>query len=280
MIKPSHAADRGSATADGQRTRGEVQILPRDDAPRTRGGWILVGTAAERRVKHAENGTAHGRRTRKLILDAAQRTFARRGYVNVGIEDIVTEAGVSRGTFYTYFESKISVFREVMDKVSTTSERIVSHRLKTESQLDPIAALRAANRRYIEMYRADADIIAVIEQVSLSGIDDIAYEARMRQQRDAVERVARQIRRWQSQSFADPSVDPSLTAAALLSMTSDFCFWFFADKNQTKDTEAAAAAISDIWVRAVGLRRKPNPRWVSHPVGATLATGLDRTESS
>ncbi len=179
MMKPSQGADNGSAIADGQRRRGDLQVVSREDAPRTRGGWILVGTAAERRVKHAENGTAHGRRTRRLIVDAAQRTFARRGYVNVGIEDIVTEAGVSRGTFYTYFESKISVFREVMDKVSRTSDRMVSHRLETESQLDPIAALRAANRRYIEMYRADPDIIAVIEQVSLSGIDDIAYEIRM-----------------------------------------------------------------------------------------------------
>ena len=272
MMKPSQGADNGSAIVDGQRRRGDLQVVSREDAPRTRGGWILVGTAAERRVKHAENGTAHGRRTRRLIVDAAQRTFARRGYVNVGIEDIVTEAGVSRGTFYTYFESKISVFREVMDKVSRTSDRMVSHRLETESQLDPIAALRAANRRYIEMYRADPDIIAVIEQVSLSGIDDIAYEIRMGRQRDAVERVAGQIRRWQSQGFADPSVDPSLTAAALVSMTADFCFWFFAPKDKTQDIDAAAAAISDIWVRAVGLRRKPNPRWVSQIRDKALPT--------
>ena len=272
-MKPSQGADRGSATTDGQRPRSELQLVSRDDAPRTRGGWILVGTAAERRVKHAENGTAHGRRTRRQIVDAAQRTFARRGYVNVGIEDIVTEAGVSRGTFYTYFESKITVFREVMDKVSRTSDRIVSHRLKTESQLDPIAALRAANLRYIEMYRADPDIIAVIEQVSLSGIDDIAYETRMRRQRATVERVAGQIRRWQSQGCADPSVDPSLTAAALVSMTADFCFWFFAAKDKPQDIGAAAAAISDIWVRAVGLRRKPNRRWIFQLPDKALPTG-------
>jgi AcrR family transcriptional regulator len=155
------------------------------------------------------------------------------------------------------------VFKEALNKVSRTSDRMVSHRLKNESELDPIAALQAANLRYIEMYRADAQIIAVIEQVALSGIDDIAYETRIRRQRDAVKRVARQIRRWQSQGFADPSVDPSLTAAALLSMTAHFCFWFFSAKEADQDIDAAAASISDIWVRAVGLRRKPNRRWVS-----------------
>ncbi len=91
-------------------------------------------------------------------------------------------------------------------------------------------------------------------------------------ERDAVERVAGQIRRWQSQGFADPSVDPSLTAAALVSMTADFCFWFFAPKDKTQDIDAAAAAISDIWVRAVGLRRKPNPRWVSQIRDKALPT--------
>ena len=48
------------------------------------------------------------------ILKAARVVFARRGYHAAGVSDIVEEAGVARGTFYNYFESKRAVFQAVL----------------------------------------------------------------------------------------------------------------------------------------------------------------------
>ncbi|MBW8797501.1 MAG: TetR/AcrR family transcriptional regulator [Streptomyces sp.] len=44
--------------------------------------------------------------TRRIILDTAQRIMARKGYSAVGINGVLAEAGVPKGSFYHYFASK------------------------------------------------------------------------------------------------------------------------------------------------------------------------------
>jgi TetR/AcrR family fatty acid metabolism transcriptional regulator len=46
---------------------------------------------------------------RRLILDAAVRVFARRGFNGCRVSDIADEAGVAYGLVYHYFRSKDEV---------------------------------------------------------------------------------------------------------------------------------------------------------------------------
>ncbi|MER5197279.1 TetR/AcrR family transcriptional regulator [Streptomyces sp. NPDC002755] len=50
--------------------------------------------------------TARSADTRKNILDAAQRIMAHKGYSAVGLNEVLAEAGVPKGSFYHYFPSK------------------------------------------------------------------------------------------------------------------------------------------------------------------------------
>jgi AcrR family transcriptional regulator len=50
---------------------------------------------------------------RRLLLDAAVRVFARRGYHGSRVGDIAEEAGVAHGLIYHYFASKEEVLRTV-----------------------------------------------------------------------------------------------------------------------------------------------------------------------
>jgi AcrR family transcriptional regulator len=54
---------------------------------------------------------------REQVLACAQRVFSRRGYHAAGVSEIITEAGVARGTFYLYFESKRAIFDELLDQL-------------------------------------------------------------------------------------------------------------------------------------------------------------------
>jgi Transcriptional regulator len=52
--------------------------------------------------------------TRARILDAAIRRFAIAGYDAASVDDICTEAGVSKGAFYHHFPTKQAIFLALM----------------------------------------------------------------------------------------------------------------------------------------------------------------------
>ena len=66
-----------------------------------------------------ERATAIRTERRAHILESAIRTFSAKGYHQTSIADIVDAAGVARGTFYLYFESKSTVFLALLDELLT-----------------------------------------------------------------------------------------------------------------------------------------------------------------
>src|SRR5262249_19482447 len=77
----------------------------------TRSGRTPARTEPER---DSEALTKRGQRTRALLVAAARRVFEHHGFVAARIKDISAAAGVAHGTFYTYFDSKEAIFREVV----------------------------------------------------------------------------------------------------------------------------------------------------------------------
>jgi AcrR family transcriptional regulator len=53
---------------------------------------------------------------RKDILDAAERVLAMKGIAGTTVEDITAAAGVAKGTFYLYFQSKDQVVAALRDR--------------------------------------------------------------------------------------------------------------------------------------------------------------------
>ncbi len=48
--------------------------------------------------------------TRTAILSAAKHLFSRKGYDNTSIDELARQAGVGKGTIYTYFQAKSEIF--------------------------------------------------------------------------------------------------------------------------------------------------------------------------
>ncbi|HSL43228.1 MAG TPA: TetR/AcrR family transcriptional regulator [Anaerolineales bacterium] len=53
--------------------------------------------------------------TRSRILEAAVKLFSKRGYSKASVDNICTEAGISKGAFYHHFESKQALFLALLD---------------------------------------------------------------------------------------------------------------------------------------------------------------------
>jgi AcrR family transcriptional regulator len=67
-------------------------------------------TARPRRLTRAEAKA----RTRQLLLEAAARTFARKGYAGASVEEIAEDAGFSIGALYSNFAGKEELFLALM----------------------------------------------------------------------------------------------------------------------------------------------------------------------
>jgi TetR/AcrR family transcriptional regulator, transcriptional repressor for nem operon len=56
----------------------------------------------------------HKAETRKRIVESARRLFNRHGFTGVSIDEIMAEAGLTRGGFYNHFDTKEELYAEVV----------------------------------------------------------------------------------------------------------------------------------------------------------------------
>jgi len=54
---------------------------------------------------------------KELIVSSAKKVILEKGYKNISIEDITNEAGIAKGSFYTYFKSKNLVIDYILEEV-------------------------------------------------------------------------------------------------------------------------------------------------------------------
>src|SRR5271156_2580855 len=64
----------------------------------------------------------HREGVRKKIVESARRLFNRGGFEGVSVDSIMADAGLTRGGFYNYFESKSDLYAEVLGCFFTDPE--------------------------------------------------------------------------------------------------------------------------------------------------------------
>jgi TetR/AcrR family transcriptional regulator, fatty acid metabolism regulator protein len=97
---------------------------------------------------------------RRLILDAAVRVFARRGFNQCRVSDIADEAGVAYGLVYHYFRSKDQVLDTLfLERWNVMLEVI---RELDGQDLEPREKLFAITSFIVDSYRHDPELMKVI----------------------------------------------------------------------------------------------------------------------
>ncbi len=97
---------------------------------------------------------------RRLLLEAAVRVFARKGYHASRVGDIAEEAGVAHGLIYHYFESKEDVLRAVFRE--TWRELIATIRSVEQAGDAPPEQLRKVAEILLRSWRRDPDLVRVL----------------------------------------------------------------------------------------------------------------------
>lgn len=189
--------------------------------------------------------TGRGAARKRTLLDAARRVFEERGFIEARVTDIVKEAKVSHGTFYTYFDTKEAVFdavaRDVIENMVESMSGAVPPSTLDERAHDAI-------RRFVHAYLPNTTMIGLIEQVG-------TFSPPMRQLRldvrdTFVRRTQRSLARMKDEGLVDPAIDVEYTAEVLGAMLEYTCHvWLNLGKDFEEDR--LVDTLARVWVNSI-----------------------------
>jgi AcrR family transcriptional regulator len=99
----------------------------------------------EARTTKAEQGEA----TRSTLLRAARELFTERGYGDVGTEEIVRRAKLTRGALYHHFADKKDLFRAVHEQIEGEVMEAIGAQMTGAA--DPFELLVVGTRAYLDV---------------------------------------------------------------------------------------------------------------------------------
>lgn len=78
-------------------------------------------------------------RRKKELIKIAYNLFITKGYENTSVDEIIAKAGIAKGTYYYYFESKEQMLEEVInmmiDEGVERAKKVVNSNLELEEKL-------------------------------------------------------------------------------------------------------------------------------------------------
>ena len=148
---------------------------------------------------------------RRLILDAAVRVFARRGFNGCRVSDIADEAQVAYGLVYHYFRSK----DEVLDTLFLERWNVMLEVIRELDEQDIAARekLYAITSFIVDSYRHDPELMKVII-VEVTRAANSFGRTHLAKIREAYELIAGIVERAQADGTFRATVTPQFAAMA------------------------------------------------------------------
>ncbi|HEY8497897.1 MAG TPA: TetR/AcrR family transcriptional regulator [Limnochordales bacterium] len=186
--------------------------------------------------------------TRRRLLEAATRVFARKGYYGTTVDDIVAECGSSKGAFYFHFDSKEALFLRLVEEFAGMLAQALEQAVRTAPRGGPgrvEAAVQAGLElmgRYPEMAR-----LFLVESVGINP----QFEAK---RRELFDRFTRLIQAYLDEAASRHPLavrDTALASAAILGAINEVVVRWLSTPDRRPLAELAPE-LSRFVLRAVG----------------------------
>lgn len=185
---------------------------------------------------------------RAQIIDAATRRIAEQGYVNTSVADVIDEAGVSRGTFYLYFDSRDALFEQIVDSFVDEIEGAIV----PVTMQDDAPALRFYEnfRRAVELLADNRDLTKVLFREAVGQSD--AVDERVNAFYDFLHRMVIGALRKGAVRGVTRQVDEAIIAPAIVGCVKEVLYTQLVVDDGPVDPDRIATAIFDFGLN--GLR--------------------------
>jgi TetR/AcrR family transcriptional regulator, fatty acid metabolism regulator protein len=157
-----------------------------------------------RRLTERSNG---GEDKRRLILEAAVRVFASKGFHTCRVGDIAEEAGVAHGLLYHYFRSKDEVLECIFSE--TWADILAAARMVEETDESARERLEGIAKILLRSWRRDPDLVRVVVREIVRSPD---LQRRITDVHEAFSAIERIIARGQEDGEFRSDVDARLAS--------------------------------------------------------------------
>jgi TetR/AcrR family transcriptional regulator, fatty acid metabolism regulator protein len=187
---------------------------------------------------------------RRVILDAAVRVFASKGYHTSRVGDIADEAGVAHGLLYHYFSSKEqvleTVFRENWSELLDAFARIEA------SDATPPEQLAAIAKTLLRAWRDRPDLVRVM-------VREVARSPQLQGQVEEIGAgfrvIQRVIERGQAEGAFRADLDPRLASWVFYGGLEEILTGWVLEQLPDGDEEVARAERTVVSLLCGGLAR-------------------------
>jgi AcrR family transcriptional regulator len=169
---------------------------------------------------------------RTQLLNAARSVFAKKGYDEATVSEIVGRAGVAQGTFYLYFPGKESLAGAFAEALSERFAEVATERTARCRSFDT-ALIRVFEAAYL-VADEHRDIFMVANR-GLELVDDL--DEWMNRTAPARQWLEGFVADWQRQGVVDNRIRPAVTARILRDALDRAAkaFIMFGDRNYGRD---------------------------------------------
>jgi AcrR family transcriptional regulator len=173
---------------------------------------------------------------RRLILDAAARVFARRGYHTSRVGDIAEEAGVAHGLLYHYFGSKDEVLDTIFrEHWSSLLDRLHEIEQSGEPAVDQLRGVAAV---LLRGWLTEPDVVCVVVR-EIARSPELA--SRVEELVRPIGAIRRIIERGQESGEFRPDVDASTAAIVFYGGIDELLSAYVLGRLQADADDVAAA---------------------------------------
>ena len=181
----------------------------------------------------------------RRLLDATERLM-RDGasFTELSVDRLSTEAGISRASFYIYFEDKGHLLRRLANQVFADLADSAERWWSVSSRHDP-EDVRAAMGGIIASYRRHQPVLVALNE--MAGYDPLVAATYRNLLTAVTGRMTRVIEEGQTDGSIRPDLTAATTASALTWMVERACQQNLPVQPRDYDAELAATLAEIIW---------------------------------
>lgn len=151
---------------------------------------------------------------REQVLQSAKAVFSEKGYHAASVADIIDRAGIARGTFYLYFDSKRQIFDQILEDLLEDVDHQITLIDLGPGAPSPMEQLRENLRRVLTPFLEDPPLVQILLYHAV-GLDPECQERLDLFYRKALDRIEASLRLGMAMGLVRPC-NPRIAAACIL----------------------------------------------------------------